>query len=158
MDPIARHPEKKSRSRLKSKTKVRAPSQRPLVLVDDEQSYVELLAGMLSDNLSCAVHTFTRPTHALEFLSDQPAGVVVTDYFMPDMDGVEFIRRASKIVPEASFIMISGHNLEPMEYELERLKLLKERIQKPFGWKLLADAVLRVWPGADLPKLRRPKG
>jgi DNA-binding NtrC family response regulator len=127
---------------------------RSVVIVDDEKSYVELMAQMIADNLDCQVHPFTRPEDALSVLEKLSAGVIVTDYFMPQMDGVEFIRRASKIAPHAAFIMISGHNLEPIEHELARLKRLKMRLQKPFGWRPLTAAVLKVWPGKDAPSFR----
>jgi DNA-binding NtrC family response regulator len=132
--------------------KPNAESRSCVVIVDDERSYVDLMAQMLAENLECAVHPFTRPKDALKRLPELGATVVVTDYFMPDMDGVEFIRRASMIVPQAAFIMISGHNLEPIEHELGRLKGLKLRLQKPFGWRPLAAAVVEVWPGKDVPR------
>jgi two-component SAPR family response regulator len=70
------------------------------------------------------------------------------------MDGVEFIRRASKIAPNAAFIIISGHDLNPIKDDLARLKRLKMRLHKPFGWQPLTEAVLRVWPGDDVPSQR----
>lgn len=124
------------------------------MIVDDEKSYVDLMAQMIADNLDCKVHAFTRPMDALKHLAEISALVVVTDYSMPEMDGVEFIRRASKIVPGAAFIMISGHNLDPIEHELVRLKRLKLRLQKPFGWRPLAAAVVEVWPGENVPAYR----
>jgi len=127
---------------------------RSVVIVDDEKSYVELMAQMIADNLDCTVHAFTRPLDALVGLARISAGVVVTDYTMPQMDGIEFIKRASKIAPKAVFIMISGNNLEPIEYELDRLKKLKLCMQKPFGGRALSAAVLKVWPGSDAPALR----
>lgn len=130
-----------------------APS-RSVVIVDDEKSYVELMAEMIRDNLDCPVHSFTRPLDALGALKGLSAGVIVTDYFMPEMDGIEFIRRASKLSTGAAFIMISGHNLEPLEDELSRLRRLKMRLQKPFGWRPLTAAVLEVWPGKDVPRSR----
>jgi YesN/AraC family two-component response regulator len=81
----------------------------------------------------------------------------VTDYFMPQMDGVEFIRRATALTPTAVFIMISGHDLDHVEHELRRLKRLKKRLQKPFGWKPLAEAVIEVWPGDDAPSYLQPQ-
>lgn len=129
---------------------------RCVVIVDDEQSYVELMAQMLADNLDCEVHPFTRPLEALGGLSKIHAGVVITDYSMPQMDGVEFIRRAAKVAPKAAFIMISGHNLDPIQDDLARLRRLKMRLQKPFGWKPLTEAVLKVWPGEDAPALKAP--
>jgi len=139
---------------LKTARKKTEEPRRAVVIVDDEQSYVELMAAMISDNLECPVHPFTRPLDALGGLASIPAGVVVTDYFMPEMDGIEFIRRASKVAPQAAFIMISGHNLEPLNHELSRLRRLKMRLQKPFGWRPLAEAVLQVWPGPDVPALK----
>jgi DNA-binding NtrC family response regulator len=127
---------------------------RCIVIVDDEQSYVELMAQMIADNLECPVYAFTRPLEALGALAKIPAGVVITDYSMPQMDGVEFIKRASKAAPKAAFIMISGHDLDPIKDDLSRLRRLKMRLQKPFGWQPLAEAVLKVWPGKDAPSLR----
>ena len=103
--------------------------------MDDERSYVELISQMIADNLDCPVHAFTRPSEALLSLGRLSPGVIVTDYFMPDMDGVEFIRKAAKVAPKAAFIMISGHDLDPIEHQLARLRKLKMRLQKPFGWR-----------------------
>lgn len=124
------------------------------MIVDDERSYVDLLSQMLLDNLECDVHAFTRPDAALLALPTIGAGVVVSDYFMPDMDGVEFIRQASALAPQAAFILISGHDLDSIEHELVRLKALRMRLQKPFGWRPLAEAVIQVWPGRGAPAYR----
>lgn len=127
---------------------------RSVVIVDDEKSYAELIAQMIADNLDCTVHAFTRPVEALGGLAKISAGVVVTDYSMPQMNGIEFIRRASRIAPHAAFIMISGDDLDPLAQELARLRRLKMRLRKPFGWRPLADAILQVWPGSDVPDFR----
>jgi DNA-binding NtrC family response regulator len=134
----------------------KAPAaRRSIVILDDEKSYVELMAEMISDLLDCPVHSFTRPVDALGKLPGIAAGVVVTDYSMPQMDGVEFIKKASKIAPDAVFIIISGNNLDPIQPDLDRLKKLKLRLQKPFGFIPLTEAVLNVWPGDDVPSYRR---
>lgn len=129
---------------------------RSIVIVDDEKSYAELMAQMIADNLDCAVHAFTRPMEALSGLARVRAGVVVTDYSMPQMNGIEFIQRATRIAPQAEFIMISGDDLDPLAAELARLKRLRVRLRKPFGWRPLAEAILEVWPGDDAPRFRAP--
>jgi DNA-binding NtrC family response regulator len=139
---------------LKTARKRSAAARRSVVIVDDEVSYVQLMAGMIADNLDCQVHPFTRPEDALAALSKISAGVIVTDYSMPEMDGIEFIRKASKLAPKAAFIMISGQNLALVERDLSRLKRLRMRLQKPFGWRPLTAAVLKVWPGKDAPGFR----
>ncbi len=122
-----------------------APS-KSIVIVDDEKSYTDLLTQMLAENLDCPVHAFSRPLDALAALPRVDPGVIVTDYHMPQIDGIEFIRQASTVAPQAHFVMITGHNLAQKEDQLARLALLKGFLAKPFGWRKLADEILRVWP------------
>ena len=139
---------------MKPATKQVSAKRLSVVIVDDEKSYAELIAQMIADNLDCAVHAFTRPMEALSSLAKISAGVVVTDYSMPQMNGIEFIRRASRIAPQASFIMISGDDLDPLADELAQLERLKMRLRKPFGWRPLAEAILSVWPAREVPGFR----
>lgn len=117
-----------------------------IVLVDDERSYTELLARMLEENLTCPVHAFTRPLDALTALPQVDPGVIVTDYHMPQIDGLEFIRQASTVVPQAAFVLISGHDLSSQREQMARLDALKCHLPKPFGWRKLAREILQVWP------------
>jgi two-component system chemotaxis response regulator CheY len=117
-----------------------------IVIVDDEKSYTDLLTQMLAENLDCPVHAFSRPLEALDALEAMNPGVVVTDFHMPQIDGIEFIRQASPVVPGATFVMITGHNLAAHEERLAKLAALKGLIPKPFGWRKLAQEILRVWP------------
>jgi DNA-binding NtrC family response regulator len=125
---------------------VNALPAKSIVLVDDEKSYTELMTQMLGDNLDCPVHAFTRPLDALKAIPAINPGVIVTDYFMPELNGIQFIRQATPIAPQAVFVMITGHNLSAEEDELAKLTALKGFLAKPFGWRKLADEILRVWP------------
>jgi two-component system response regulator GlrR len=116
-----------------------------IVFVDDEKSYTDLLTAMLAENLDCPVHAFTRPLDALKTLPNLNPGVVVTDYHMPQLDGLEFIRQAAPLVPEAAFVLITGNNLSAEKDAMAQLTPLKGFLPKPFGWRKLADEILRVW-------------
>lgn len=122
-----------------------APS-RAIALVDDEKSYTDLLTQMLADNLDCPVHAFSRPRDALAELPRLKPSVIVTDYYMPQLNGLEFIRQAALLAPNSAFILITGHNLSSEEDAMARLPMLKGCLEKPFGWRKLADEILRVWP------------
>jgi len=117
-----------------------------IVLVDDERSYTELMTQLLADNLDCPVHGFTRPADALREITRLAPAVIVTDYFMPQIDGIEFVRQASALSPGTVFVMITGHNLSAEQEKLDRLTALKGFLSKPFGWRKLADEIIRVWP------------
>ena len=125
-----------------------------VVVVDDEKSYADLLAQLLKDNVDCSVHTFYRPVDALAALPLIKPSVIVTDYYMPEINGLKFIRQGTLLLPEAAFILITGHNMSGYMEELGQLPSLKSHLAKPFGWRQLASEVLRVWPGTNPPKMR----
>jgi DNA-binding NtrC family response regulator len=125
---------------------VNLPPAKAIVLVDDEKSYNDLMTQLLSQNLQCPVHGFVRPLDALKAIPTIDVAVIVTDYFMPEINGVEFIRQAAPLAPKASFVMITGNNLSEHADRLAKLPNLKGVLAKPFGWRTLADEIMRVWP------------
>ena len=120
------------------------------MLVDDEKSYTDLLTQMLADHLDCPVHAFSRPLDALRELPRLDPGVIVTDYHMPQLNGLDFIRQATPLVPGVPFVLITGHNLSLHQDEMDRLTALRGFLAKPFGWRKLADEILRVWPADSI--------
>ncbi|WP_430913424.1 HD-GYP domain-containing protein [Methylobacterium sp. sgz302541] len=71
---------------------------RALVLDDGELNNL-LMVAALRPIPGCEPHDFTRPADALVFARTHPRdiGVMITDYDMPLMNGVEFIRAARRI-------------------------------------------------------------
>ncbi|MBC7369764.1 MAG: response regulator [Undibacterium sp.] len=129
-------------------------TRKTVVIVDDEKSYADLLAQLLKDNVECSVHVFYRPAEALAAIPELKPGVIVTDYYMPEINGLDFIRQATVLLPETVFVLITGHNMSTSLDELANLPSLKGHLAKPFGWRQLAAEVLGVWPGGSPPKLR----
>ena len=112
-----------------------------LVLIDDEKAYIDLLAQLLTENLGCAVFTFTRPGEALAAMPTLNVGCVVTDFHMPEMNGYELIRQGSRLLPEVPFIMISGHAVHLAEDHLDWPKAMRALLPKPFSWRVLAKYI-----------------
>ncbi|MGA3008299.1 MAG: response regulator [Opitutaceae bacterium] len=121
-------------------------SNKAIVIVDDETSYVDLLAQLLSDNLNCPVFTFARPLEAIEAFSHIEVGTVVTDFYMPQLNGFEFITRASALLPGVPFILITGHAIDLSEEEFAQFPALKSVLHKPFVWRRVATEILKFWP------------
>jgi DNA-binding NtrC family response regulator len=136
---------------------VNADREKTLVIVDDEQTYLDLLAQLLTEHMSCPVATFAGPLDALAALPQLRVGTVVTDYYMPHLNGLDFIQSARDLVPAVPFIIISGHgpHLTPDRYA--HLPELRAVLSKPFRWRVLAEEILRHWPGNDVPQIR-PRG
>ncbi|MEZ5413560.1 MAG: response regulator [Opitutaceae bacterium] len=125
-----------------------------IVIVDDEKSYGELLSQLVRDNLNRPVVAFAHPVAALEAMPGLNIGVVVTDYFMPELDGAQFIRRAAPRLPGVPFLIITGHPVRLSDNFLDDLPALKAVLPKPFRWQKLAELIVRHWPDdASRPKL-----
>ena len=80
----------------------------PLVfVVDDEPMLLELAEAILKP-LGCVVRTFRDPELALkEFATARPA-LVVTDYAMGRMSGMDLVRECRRANPAQKIILLSG--------------------------------------------------
>ncbi|HLP01387.1 MAG TPA: response regulator [Opitutaceae bacterium] len=130
-----------------------APAKKVLI-VDDEKSFTELLAQILNDNMTCAVESYNRPADALKAIQAGQVAVLVTDYYMPVMNGIELIRNLQQAQPSVPAILITGHSLKFGEEEMRRLPALKAVLAKPFGWRKLADLLIQHWPDEHPPKIK----
>jgi CheY-like chemotaxis protein len=80
-----------------------------VLFVDDEEAIVYLLKRLLG-RLGFVVSGFTDPRQALEAIAADPRGfdLVVTDYNMPGMSGLDVAGAVRAIRPELPVIMASG--------------------------------------------------
>ena len=117
-----------------------APAGKAIVIVDDEKSYVDLLSELVKEHFVNPVITFTRPLDALQALPQLNVGIVVTDYYMPQLTGLEFIVRARGLKPGVPFIIVTGHGVHLSEDDFSHLPELRAVLHKPLGW--------REWGGA----------
>ncbi len=129
------------------------PGEKIVVLVDDEISYIDLLEQLLSEHLACPVHGFTKPADALRALPSLNVGLIVSDYQMPEMTGLEFIGEVQKINPDIPVVMITAYHLKFTEREMAEVPSLKMIIRKPFKWTSLASEVVKYWPDPHPPKV-----
>jgi adenylate cyclase len=81
---------------------------RTLLIVDDEDGVVWAIREALR-GLNCRMLTTTDPGHALKILeSDFPVDVLITDLFMPTMDGATLLRKGRRVRPDLSAILTTG--------------------------------------------------
>lgn len=128
--------------------------QRALLIIDDEVAYLNFLGDLLSENLNCPVILHTRTETALAAIKELQPGLIVTDFYMPRIDGLSFVRQARVLCPGTPFILISGHATELSSLDLSALPEIRDILQKPFRWQILAKAVIKHWPAdVDRPML-----
>ncbi len=78
-----------------------------ILLVDDEQRVLSGYKGILSRYFN--LHTALSGREGLQLIREKgPFAVIVSDYVMPGMNGIEFLAEAQKILPEATRIILTG--------------------------------------------------
>src|ERR1700722_4750394 len=85
-----------------------SPNPRGRILLVDDNSLGLAARRSVLEELGHKVQTSGTPAEALDLCGKQRFDVVVTDYKMPKMDGVEFIGRLRKLHPTSAVILISG--------------------------------------------------
>ncbi|MDX1754626.1 MAG: response regulator [Marinobacter sp.] len=78
-----------------------------IALIDDEELILKSLSRLLRKT-DWEVLTFSNPADALGALADREIDIVVSDYRMPQMSGVEFLNRFKQDHPDTLRIILSG--------------------------------------------------
>jgi DNA-binding NtrC family response regulator len=84
-------------------------TQPSVVIVDDEEMVITSIRAFLRLETDYHIHGFTSPEEASNFIEKHPVDVVVTDYLMPRMNGIQLLGRAKELQPEATRILLTGH-------------------------------------------------
>jgi len=124
-----------------SVTTVKHRLQPPTVLVvDDDRDILETLHTLYTIALSDArVLTASDPAAALKMMEREDVDLIVTDYKMPGMTGVEFLERARAISPGVQTALISAFP----EFALGDRKVAVAPVGKFFSKPIDTDALLR---------------
>ena len=80
-----------------------------IVLVDDEEMVVTSIKSFLTLETDYNVVAFTSPKEALEHIREHKVDLVISDYLMPDMDGIEFLAIVKELQPEATRVLLTGY-------------------------------------------------
>ena len=97
-----------------------------ILLVDDEEDMVDLLKSTF-DGLGHETETAYSGDEALEKFSTIEVDAVLTDYSMPDMNGVELAKELKKIRNNIKVILYTGYE----SIELEDRNFFFKIFQKP---------------------------
>jgi DNA-binding NtrC family response regulator len=101
-----------------------------LLIVDDEPGMRQLLSHVFG-RAGHTVRAAENGGKALELLRQEPADLVVSDVKMPDMNGIELLRRLREFLPDAGVVLMTA--FATVETAREAFKLgADDFIQKPF--------------------------
>ncbi len=88
---------------------IKMMTKRTLLLVDDEPNILKALKRLLRRD-GYTINVASGGTEALQFLQNNPVGVIVSDHRMPVMTGIEFLAKVKEHHPDITRIVLSGYS------------------------------------------------
>jgi CheY-like chemotaxis protein len=117
------------------------------VLVVDDNADMRLTARLLLESEGYVVEVAANGGEALRIQRERPAQILVTDLFMPDVDGLETVQRFRAEYPGVPIIVISGGGSK-LPAKADHLAVARElgvhTLRKPFPPQALIDALRSV--------------
>jgi len=118
-----------------------------ILIIDDEPGVLHVLREIL-ESVGHSVTEAQDGEAALREFEGKPADLVVTDIFMPGMDGIELMVNIRKTLPDARVLAMSGGGLLSRDQALSDAVLLgaDHILEKPFSKDEVLEAVNRTLP------------
>lgn len=116
-----------------------------IVIVDDEPDIREHVADLLARRIPGSRITEARDAlDALDTMAKETVDILITDFRMPDIDGLEMLQRAQRLQPGCSRILMTGHG----DVEMVSRAINELRIEAFFTKPLDSRNLVRVVEGA----------
>jgi DNA-binding NtrC family response regulator len=80
-----------------------------IVILDDEELVVTSLRTFLDLETPYRTVTFTSAKMALQHVQDHDVDLVISDYLMPEMDGISFLSQVRELKPDVPRIILTGY-------------------------------------------------
>ena len=125
-----------------------AAQDRTVLLIDDQDDVRDVIAQHL-EVLGYRCVEASDGRLALDLLRGGAIDILIVDYAMSGLGGIEVIQAARETQPDLAVVLTTGYaEAEALRDQVQRVALLK----KPFRAQDLADAIIRAW------ELRRRRG
>src|SRR6516165_2519665 len=107
------------------------PSEDAVVhVVDDDPAARDSLAFLLK-TAKLAVKTYDSASQLLNAAAELKSGCIITDVRMPEIDGIELLRRLKALKVNVPIIVVTGHGDVPLAVEAMKIGAL-DFLEKPF--------------------------
>jgi DNA-binding response OmpR family regulator len=120
-----------------------------ILLVDDDQNLATTLSHGLRKAMGKAISVIfcSNSTEAFALLATQSFDMVISDFNMPGMSGLELLKKIRQDHCETSLLLITAYGTDALEEEVHRLGF--GYITKPFEMQILLQSIHGLLRGKD---------
>jgi len=129
-------------------------SEKPIVhVIDDDEAVREVLAFQLG-SAGIEVRTYDSAAAFLKIVPTVQAGCIITDVRMPDLSGIDLLRRLRELQVAVPVIVITAHGDIPLAVEAMRIGAV-DFLEKPFADEVLLASVRSALDRGDRDRKRQ---
>lgn len=111
-----------------------------IIYIDDEEVNVMLFKINFSVNYD--VRTGYSAVEGLKLLKNHPdAKTIITDMKMPEMNGIEFIKKAKEMYPNKKYYILTGFEITEEINDALQSGLIQKYFRKPFNIREIQNAI-----------------
>ena len=116
--------------------------QMKILLIDDDE-WIRDSLGLYFEGEECHLLAVETAEEGLEALKKQNYDIVMVDYRLPGIDGLEFLKRIQKTQYHTMKVLITAYRSE--EVVSAALKMgIQDFIEKPFTTKTIEESLTRL--------------
>jgi CheY-like chemotaxis protein len=112
---------------------------RRILIVDDDPGVLFAFESALEQLPNCEIETATGGAQALQRLAEKEFDLLITDYRMPDMDGLALAMRLRQTYTTLAILMITAFSTQEMRHQAEDLRIGRV-LDKPVDMSEIRDA------------------
>lgn len=123
-----------------------------VLIVDDEEMVITSVRAWLQLETDYNIQGLTDPREAIQYLEKTPVDIAISDYLMPHVNGIELLKKARELQPEASRVLLTGHADKQSAIQAINDVGLYQYLEKPWD---NAQLLLVVQSGVERARLMR---
>ena len=113
-----------------------------ILLIDGDEGIRKSLSLFLR-NQGYHVLAFETAERANEVIKKERYDIILCDYWLPGMNGLEFFKRVQRSHPKSIRILMSAYKSEDVVSEAKKIGI-KDFIEKPFTTKTIEETLSRL--------------
>jgi len=113
-----------------------------ILLIDDDE-WIRDSLSIFFENEGCQLTALETAEEGMKALERKTFDIIITDYRLPGMDGLEFFKRIKRSQTNPMKVLITAYRSNDVISEAKRIGI-QDFIEKPFTIKTIGDSLFRL--------------
>ncbi len=113
-----------------------------ILLIDDDE-WIRDSLNLFFESEGCHITVLETAEEGMEELKEQAYDIIIADYRLPGMDGLELLKRINESYPKVMKILITAYGSKEVIAEAHRIGV-QDFIEKPFTTNTIEESLSRL--------------